>query len=401
MLSIVKKRKLMDKITESDKKYLESCWKLILGRASESSLGEMSGGFASHDISEMNELLEYLYLREYEEGSLYEGNSVGGGEGGKKAGKGKSQPSVFQWLKKIRKTFPQKTVEILEKDAIDKYELKEMLTDKKVLESMEPNKALLETILTMKGHMNPEVLASAKRIIAMVVKDIKLKLEEKVNKKFSSLLNRSKSSVYSISGELDFNKTINKNLKNFDPKTTTIGFEDIYFYENIHKKNKWNLILVVDESGSMMDSVLYSSIMASIFASIPVLKTKLVIFDTEVVDLSEHIDNVVEIMFKIRLGGGTDIAKALNYVSGKYLDNPHKTIVVLVSDFYDWDMKKFYQEVAYILDAGAKFMGIGALTEDAKGSYDKQAAKKLASMGADVAALTPESLADWVKKVIG
>ena len=166
------------------KKYLESCWKLILGRASESSLGDMSGGFASQNISEMNELLEYLYSREYEEGSLYDGNSEGAGAGGKKAGRGKSQPSVFQWLKKIRKTFPQKTVEILEKDAIDKYELKEMLTDKKVLESMEPNKALLETILTMKGHMNPEVLASAKRIIAVVVKDIKLRLEEKVSKKF-------------------------------------------------------------------------------------------------------------------------------------------------------------------------------------------------------------------------
>jgi len=394
----------MDNVTENDKKYLESCWKLILGKSSESSLGGMNGlNFGEHSLSEMSELLEFLYSREYEEGSLYDGDGVGigSGSGGKNAGRGESNPTVFKWLKKIRKAFPEKTVEIMEKDAIDKYDLKEMLTDKKVLESLEPNKALLETILNMKEHMNPEVLMSAKRIIRQVVEDIKLKLEEKVSKKFSTLINRTKSSVYSISGELDFNKTINKNLKNYDYKTQKISFEDIYFYENIHKKNKWNLVLVVDESGSMMDSVLYSSIMASIFASIPVLNTKLVIFDTEIVDLSDHLDDVVEIMFQIRLGGGTDIAKALNYTSGKYLDNPHKTIVVLVSDFYDWDMKKFYAEVAYILEAGAKFFGIGALTEDAKGSYDKQAAKKLASMGADVAALTPESLADWVKGIIG
>jgi Mg-chelatase subunit ChlD len=390
----------LNNITEKDRKYLESCWKLILGKASESSLGGMDAGFGGQSLSDMNQLLEFLYAREYEDGSLYDGDT-GGGVGGKAAGKGSSNPTVFKWLKDIRNIFPKKTIEILEKDAINKYDLKEMLTDKKVLESMEPNKALLETILNMKEHMSPDVLMSAKRIIKSVVDEIKLRLEEKVSKKFSSLLNRSKSSVYSISGELDFNKTINKNLKNFDPKTQKIGFEDIYFYENIHKKNKWNLVLVVDESGSMMDSVLYSSIMASIFASIPVLRTKLVIFDTEVVDLSDHLDDVVEIMFQIRLGGGTDIAKALNYTSSKYLDNPHKTIVVLVSDFYDWDMNKFYAEVAYIIDAGAKFIGIGALTEDAKGSYDKQAAKKLASMGAEVAALTPESLAEWVKKIIG
>ncbi len=393
-------------IIEKEKKYLESCWKLVLGKSSETNLGGMEGDFGGQSLSEMNGLLEFLYSREYEYGSLYDGNAsglgVGGGEGkeGKGAGRQGSSPSVFNWLNKIRKTFPKKTVEIMEKDAIDKYNLKEMLTDKKVLESLEPNKALLETILNMKEHMNPDVLMSAKRIIKQVVDEIKLKLEEKVSKKFSTLINRTKSSVYSISGELDFNKTINKNLKNYDYKTQKISFENIYFYENIHKKNKWNLILVVDESGSMMDSVLYSSIMASIFASIPVLNTKLVIFDTEVVDLSDHINDVVEIMFQIRLGGGTDIAKALSYTSGKYLDNPHKTIVVLVSDFYDWDMKKFYTEVAYILEAGAKFFAIGALTEDAKGGYDKQAAKKLASMGADVASLTPESLADWIKGII-
>ena len=200
---------------------------------------------------------------------------------------------------------------------------------------------------------------------------------------------------------MDFYKTINKNLKNFDLKRGKINFEDIYFYENIYKKNKWNLILLIDESASMFDSILYSSIMASIFASIPVLTTKLIVFDTQVVDLTDYLNDIIEIMFKIRLGGGTDIAKALRYARETYLKTPEKTLFVLISDFYDWNMEGFYNEVSKIIESKSKFIGIGALTEDAKGSYDKKAAKILTSLGAYVAALTPDVLADWIKDIIG
>ncbi len=376
--------------------YLKNCWRLILGQSSEESLGSCS----EPGLSDMESLLNFLYQREYEQSDLYQDTSREGQmPGGKSAGRGKSQPTVFQWLEKIRSTFPQKSIEIMEKHAIDKYELKEILNDKKILESLEPNKALLQTILQMKGSMKPEVLESAKKIVKSIVDRIKLSLEEKIYKRFSAFINKNRSTVYSISNELDFIKTINKNLKNYDFESEQILFEDFFFYENIHKKNKWDLILVVDESGSMMDSVLYSSIMASIFATLPVFRTKLVIFDTEVVDLTSELHNIIEVMFKIRLGGGTDIAKALAY-SSTLITNPHKTVVVLVSDFYDWDMKRFYQEVASIIDGGSKFIGVGALSDDGSGVYDKNAAKKLAEMGADVAALTPEALIDWIRNII-
>ncbi len=378
---------------DNDEQYLANCWRLILGKGAQNQLGSGSG-----DVQEMDKLLDYLYQKEYGENQFYDGNGGGGGAG-KEASKDKSKPTVFEWLKKIRDKFPERTVEIMEKHAISKYNMTEMLSDKKVLESMEPNKALLQTILQMKGHMKPDVLESAEKIVKNIVDKIKLELQQKIHKRFSSLINRNRSTVYSISGELDFIKTIGKNLKNYSSERKEILFEDFFFYENIHKKNKWELILLVDESGSMMDSVLYSSIMASIFATMPVFKTKLIIFDTEVVDLSEYLHDVIEIMFKVRLGGGTDIAKALAYGS-TLIQNPHKTIVVLVSDFYDWNMNRFYQEVASIIEGGSKFIGVGALSDDGKGDYDKQAAKKLASMGADVAALTPDALADWIKGII-
>lgn len=386
---------------ENRETYLKNCWRLILGQASERQLGQPN----NQQIQEMESMLDYLYQREYggdgdENGEFYMGEGGGSGNGsGKNAGRG-SKLTTWKWLKEIRRIFPQKTVEIMEQHAINKYQLKEMLTDKKVLESIEPSKALLQTILEMKSHMNPDVLSSAKRIVNKIIQDIKLPLEEKMKARFSSLLNRNRSTIYSMSGELDFIKTIGKNLKNIDIETKQVLFEDFYFYENIHKKSKWEIIIAVDESGSMMESVLYSSIMAAIFAAIPIFRTKLVIFDTEVIDLSSEIDNIIEIMFQIRLGGGTDIAKALGYCS-TLIKNPHKTIVVLISDFYDWNMNNFYAEAARILEGGSKLFGIGALTDDGKGDYDKQAAKKLSEMGANVAALTPEALADWVKDVVG
>jgi len=374
-----------------DKEYLKNYWKLILGKASETNLGNFNSS-----TQEMSELLDFLYNREYGD-DIYQGD--GSGEGGKKAGRGKSNIKVFKWLKKIRSTFPEKTIEILEKHAISKYKLKEMLTDKKILESLEPNKALLETILHMKGEMNSEVLVSAKIIVKKIVEKIKLDLEDKINSRFSSLINKTHSSLFSASGELDFIKTINKNLKNYDLNNQQIIFEDIYFYENVHKKNKWDVILVVDESGSMLDSLLHSAIMASIFATLPAFRTKLIIFDTEFVDLTDYLDNIIEIMFQIRLGGGTDIARALAY-SSTLIKNPSRTLLVLISDFYDWNMNDFYREVASIIDGGSKFIGIGALTDNAKGDYDKVAAKKIAEMGGDVAALTPEELIDWIKNIV-
>ena len=389
-------------MNDENRRTLKTYWRLILGKSSESTLGT-SGDINNIKVEEIGEMLDFLYSMEYDDDSVYQGYSSKNEYSentSKKASKDKSNLTVLKWLKGIRKTFPQKAIEKLEKDAIERYELKEMLTDKKVLESLEPSKALLETILTVKEYMSEEVLKSAEKIVEKTVNEIKLNLDEKIKVTFSSLLNRNKSSVYSFSGELDFIKTVNKNLKNFDHKTKRPIFEDIYFYENIHKKNKWNLVLAVDESGSMSDSVLYSSIMASIFAKLPFLNTKLVIFDTEIVDLSDYLDDIVKIMFSVRLGGGTDIASALNYISNNYLSEPSKTIVVLVSDFYDWNMNNFFGEIKRIIESGAKFLGIGALTEDAKGSFDKKAAQKIKTLGAEVISSTPEQLASLIKNII-
>ncbi|MDR3199974.1 MAG: VWA domain-containing protein, partial [Spirochaetales bacterium] len=165
--------------------------------------------------------------------------------------------------------------------------------------------------------------------------------------------------------------------------------------------NPWNVIILVDESGSMMDSVIYSAVMASIFAKLPFLSVQLAIFDTALVDLSEHIDDPVGILLKVQLGGGTDIHGALEYAK-KIMSFPHKTIVVLVSDLCDGnDYKLMYRSAADIIESGAKLFVLPALDYEAAGAYDKNAARHIRGQGAEVAAITPEALADWVGKVIG
>jgi predicted metal-dependent peptidase len=195
-------------------------------------------------------------------------------------------------------------------------------------------------------------------------------------------------------------RTIRKNLKNYNESYKTIVPEKLYFNQNVKRYNPWNIIILVDESGSMLDSVIHSAIMASIFAKLPFLAVKLVIFDTSLVDLSEHTCDPVGILMKVQLGGGTDIHGALEY-GKKLISAPQKTIVVLVSDLYDGnDYRLMYASSRDIIESGAKLFVLPALDHEARGDYDKQAAKHLAGLGAKVAALTPEALAEWISGVV-
>jgi len=176
--------------------------------------------------------------------------------------------------------------------------------------------------------------------------------------------------------------------------------ERVYFNRNLRRYNPWHIIICVDESGSMLESVIHSAVMAGIFSKLPVLSTRLVIFDTNVVDLSGYVDDPVQALMSIQLGGGTNIGKALAYCEG-LVTTPHRTIVVLVSDLYDgMGYRPMYAHAHSIIEAGSKLICLTALDGEA-GMYDKTAAKHLSALGASVAALTPAKLAAWVGEIIG
>lgn len=364
-------------------------WRLILGGFAESKL-PLGGG-----LSEMDSVLDFLYSREYlkEQGIRSEGGGLWGGRGG-------SSLTVPGWLAKVRELFPQETVEVMQKQAIDKYQIKELLTDEKILRQMQPDMELLKNILAFKSLMQPQVLAAAREIIAQVVKEIERQLENEIREAFYGKKNPYKSTALKSMRNFDFKKTIRRNLKHYVPEEGILIPSQLYFCSRVKKQNEYHIIILVDESGSMVSSVIYSAVMAGIFSGLSALTTDLIIFDTSVVDLTDYVSDPVEVLMNVQLGGGTDISKALHYGASK-ITEPSKTIVVLVSDLYDgYDYRQMYRRVYDIVESGAKMFVLPALDFDAGGRYDRNAAQKMADLGADVAAITPKELAKWVAKIV-
>lgn len=363
-------------------------WRLILGDFAEERLPLERGD------GELDGALAFLYDREYGSGQGVRQ------DGSRQGGRGVSMLAVPAWMRRVKKLFPKRTVEIMQKQALDKYQMTELLTDETVLREMEPSLDLLKSILTFRSIMPQNVKKLAYEIVEQVVRDITKKLEIQVKRVFYGKKLPNSTTSYKIYRNFDVKRTIQKNLKHYDPQRKTVAVEHLYFNQNVKRYNPWNIIILVDESGSMMNSVIYSAVMASIFSKLPFVSVKLAIFDTAVVDLSEHLSDPVGILMKVQLGGGTDIHRALEY--GKKLTAaPQKTIVVLVSDLYDGNnYRMMYRSCRDIIEAGSKMFVLPALDYAAAPCYDKTAAKKFASLGADVAAITPEELSEWIGKII-
>lgn len=365
-------------------------WRLMLGKYADARLpfGDDGSGIR---YMEMEDVLDFLYAREYGEEEGVRQQS--GGDGG-------SCLTVSEWINKIRELFPKETVEIMEKQALDRYGMTELLTDKRVLEKLEPNQELLKTILQLKGSMNQEVLAEAKKIVRHVVNELTEKLRQDIRQAIVGRVDRNRTSAVKSSRNLDIKKTIQKNLKNYDSERKRLVLERVYFNARVKRYNTWRVIIAVDESGSMLDSVIHSAIMAGIFAGLPMLDTRLVIFDTNVVDLSEYADDPVEMLMSVQLGGGTNIGGALDYCEN-LIDNPERTIVVLITDLYEGgDINALYAVSKGIIEAGSKMIVLTALDMAANPNYNRGAAAVMAQLGAHVAAMTPKQLADWVAEIV-
>lgn len=363
-------------------------WRLILGSFSNLEI--------DNEYSKIDETLNFLYDREYTQNGGYSLDNFNNSNSSKE----KSALTVPKWISKVKKLFPKETVEIMQKQALEKYKLTEILTDENILKEIEPNIELLKNILTFKDMMSQNVKKLAYDIVKKTLEEIKNKMEVEIKKVFYGKKLPNSNTTNKIFKNLDIKKTIRYNLKNYDIKNKTIFTDKLFFNQNIKKYNPYNIIILIDESGSMLDSVIYSSIMASIFANLPYLSIKLVIFDISVVDLSEHIKEPIDILFKVQLGGGTNIAQALEYAK-KITFAPDKTIVLLISDLFDSnDYKLMYKNANDIIEAGSKLIVLTALDYNANSIYDKEAARYFSKIGAKVGALTPSKLSKWISDII-
>ncbi|HYH67067.1 MAG TPA: VWA domain-containing protein [Urbifossiella sp.] len=361
-------------------------WRLVLGKFAQPRMPDV----LTAEQQRMADALDQLYGREYRGRGVRQGPKLGPGS------LDPSQLNVPTWLNELRELFPQQTCERITKHALDRYGMTEIVQDPETLAKLEPSAELLAAVLSLKGQMRGPVLVEARRLIARVVEEVRRKLEREILGALTGRLNRFRKCRHKVARNFDARCTVRRNLKNWDPGRKKLVVEDPQFFNRVRRHLPWEIILCVDQSGSMADSVIHSAVMAGILAGLPAVRVRLVVFDTAIVDLSEHASDPVEVLMSVQLGGGTNIGAALRYCE-QLVSQPRRTILVLVTDFCEGaDPRELVAAVRRLRGAGVRLLGLAALDGNANPFYDVRTAGQLAAEGMEIAALTPERLAHWL-----
>ena len=349
-------------------------WRLVLGGEADSSCGKLSGAPA-----EMDQALAALYDANGKNGLARTG------------GRGGSAPSVARWLGDIRKYFPSSVVQVMQHDALERLNLRDMLLQPEMLESVQPDVHLVASLISL-SHVIPASTKETARLVVRKVVDALLKqLEEPMRSAVTGALDRSQRNRRPRHSEIDWNRTIRANQRHWQPDYRTIVPERLIGYGRKSRSPQREVVLCIDQSGSIAASVVYSSIFGAVMASLPAVATKLVVFDTAIVDLTEQLDDPVELLFGVQLGGGTDINGAVGYCQS-IIREPANTILVLISDLYEGGVEaNLLRRAAELVASGVQFITLLALSDEGAPSYDRALAAKLAALGVPSFACTPDA----------
>ena len=311
----------------------------------------------------------------------------------RRGGLGSSAPKVSRWLGDIREFFPQTVVQVIQRDAIKRLNITSLLTEKEMLETVVPDVHLVATLMSLSRVIPEKNKEMARQVVRKVVDELLRKLSAPTQQAVTGALNRSARRRNPRYNEIDWKTTITKNLKNYQPEYKTIIQEVRIGYGRKRKAMK-DIILCLDQSGSMGTSVIYSGIFGSVLASIPAVNTRMVVFDTAVVDLTDDLQDPVDLLFGVQLGGGTDIARALTYCQG-VITRPQDTVLVLVTDLYEGgDPREMRKKFVSLVNSGVQLIVLPALNDDGAPSYDKNHAEFLANIGVPTFACTPDKFPD-------
>lgn len=311
----------------------------------------------------------------------------------RRGGLGSSAPKVSRWLGDIREFFPQTVVQVIQRDAIKRLNITSLLTEKEMLETVVPDVHLVATLMSLSRVIPEKNKEMARQVVRKVVDELLRKLSAPTQQAVTGALNRSARRRNPRYNEIDWKTTITKNLKNYQPEYKTIILEVRIGYGRKRKAMK-DIILCLDQSGSMGTSVIYSGIFGSVLASIPAVNTRMVVFDTAVVDLTDDLQDPVDLLFGVQLGGGTDIARALTYCQG-VITRPQDTVLVLVTDLYEGgDPREMRKKFVSLVNSGVQLIVLPALNDDGAPSYDKNHAEFLANIGVPTFACTPDKFPD-------
>lgn len=370
-------------------------WRLVLGKVAEQH-GISCEGEGQGEAKRVEELVGFLF----DEGG---GKPAKRRRSGDRGAGGESEGlSVPEWVDSVNELFPSSSKEVMQKELVKRRGIADLLEKPELLEKIEPNLELAKTLMTHRDLMNPKTRVLARKIIDQVVEELKRKMQVQVEQTIIGAIRKDRHSPRKVFRNLDVKTTLRRNLKNFDRDSGKLLVDQVFFYAAERKKKPWHIVVVVDQSGSMMESTVFSAIMASIFAELPAMKTSLILYDTRVVDMSDKLGQPVDVLMKVQLGGGNDTALALKYATN-LIRQPARTILVLISDFYEGDgpaEKAMVDQVRYLGDCGVRLIGLAALGYDARPFYNKPTAVKLKKVGMDVLVCTPEKLAECMAEII-
>jgi Mg-chelatase subunit ChlD len=322
--------------------------------------------------------------------ALYEPPAGSDGASRKRAGGlGGSAPSVARWLGDIRSFFPTSVVRVMQQDAMQRLNLKQLLLEPEMMENVEPDVHLVADLLALSGVMPAKAKQTARLVVRKCVEELERKLAEPMRQAVMGALNRSVRNRRPRHREIDWNRTIRANLMNYQPEYKTIVPEQRIGFGRKRSALR-DVILCVDQSGSMATSVVYSGVFGAVLASLPAVRTQVVVFDTAVVDLSDKLDDPVEVLFGTQLGGGTDIHRAISYCQS-LVRQPEQTILVLISDLIEGGVREnLLKRAASIISSGVSLITLLALSDDGAPVYDHDNAAALAELGSPTFACTPD-----------
>jgi Mg-chelatase subunit ChlD len=393
-------------------------WRLLLGSAADEPLG---GGLGAEDAA-VDAALAALYddagngpggssPGRSGPGGSGPGNGPGtGGRGGagsgpagsrsRSAGLGASAPRVARWLGDIRSYFPSTVVQVMQRDAIERLNLRQLLLEPEMLETIEPDVHLVGTLLSLNKLMPETTRATARQVVARVVADVERRIADKTRSAVAGALNRAARTRRPKHRDIDWNRTIAANLARYVPSHKTVIPERLVGYGRRQQIVARDIVLAIDQSGSMASSVVYASVFGAVLASVRALRTSLVVFDTAVVDLTPRLSDPVDVLFGTQLGGGTDINKAVAYCSG-LITRPRDTIFVLVSDLYEGGIRaELLARMGALAAAGVTCVALLALSDEGAPSFDAGNAEALSALGIPAFACTPDAFPELLALAI-
>ena len=357
----------------------EERWQLMLGANEE--LGGLRGS---------------LQVMDRALGALY---NTGDDAEDRRGGLGASAPSVTRWLGDIRNYFPSRVVRVMQTDAIERLGVRSLLTEPEVLETLEPDVHLVATLAQLSSVIPERSRATARAVVAKVARQVEERIADRLQQSVLGALNRASRTSRPRPGDIDWNRTIAANLKNYLPEHRTVVPERLIGYGRRHLGVQREFAICLDQSGSMATSVVYASIMAGVMASLRTLRTSLVAYSTDIADLTEALADPVDVIFGAQLGGGTDTSPALEYCR-RTITRPSAAVLLLISDLYDSDPKRMLEHIARIQADGIQVVVLLTLSDDGLPFYNHDVAASLGDMGVPAFGCTPDAFPDLIAAAI-